>query len=910
MACPDDNALLAYAERTLPEAERATLGSHIDTCEACLAAVCAIVQTQPAEPGAEAPPTVGRYTLVELLGRGGMGAVYAAHDPQLDRKVALKIVRSPRFAEQRVRERLTREARAMARIAHPNVVTVFDAGDLDDGVFIAMELVDGDTLTSWLGAGPRSWRDIVAMFVVVGRGLVAAHAAGIVHRDFKPANVMVDRAGRAAVTDFGIAIAAEAEAIDGAAPVETTVLAGTPRYMSPEQFQTGAIDARSDQYSFGVALFEALYGSHPFGGGTVEEVRDAVLRGVLRAAPADRDVPARVHRVVARALQTRPADRFPDMASLLAALAPPARSWRWPVAGAAALGLAAIAVGLVARRAPSATPPAAQPPATGREIVVVPPFTNTTGDPRLDDTLDVTAAAVIERSSAYRAIAGVDLLDAEGALGVTDGEAAAVKIAEAKHAPVIVARGEVARVGDRFAVRLAAHGGARDVAGFSRSGDAATADEALGIAAQLARELRASLGDPAAPDAVLSPSLAAVHAWAGAQRASHGGDIETAAKGFKAALAADPGFTAAHQALATTLYNAVQRPAAIAELQAAMDGIERLSEREQLRLTSDYYAALGKYEQAISASQKLLALDPDDGMTAINIVSTAVDADDWPLALQLAKRAAERFPNVEVARANLVLTRLGNGELDAAAQAGATMLAEVPTPTAYGRLYVGLVEALRGHADRAAAAYAAIAPTEPQLADHARADLALYEGRLGDAAALLHRYVDPALAKHAPGDATAELIMLAQLELRRGDRVAAAAAARAAMGEGSARVEYMAASLAAEAGDRAGAADKVAAWSKDPSADWRVVGKLLEGDLARLGGQARHALDLYTEAGVLGGTWLAHERTARAAVAAGDAARARQELDWCIAHRGQAAVYAAPSLALLAAVLAAREALH
>src|SRR5207237_3518601 len=127
---------------------------------------------------------VGRYALVEMIGRGAMGAVYVAHDPQLDRKVALKIVRSPRYAEPEVRARLSREARAMARVTHAHVVTVYDAGELDDGVFIAMELIDGDTLARWLAAEDRPWREVVRMFVTIGRGLVAAHDAGIVHRDF------------------------------------------------------------------------------------------------------------------------------------------------------------------------------------------------------------------------------------------------------------------------------------------------------------------------------------------------------------------------------------------------------------------------------------------------------------------------------------------------------------------------------------------------------------------------------------------------------------------------------------------------------------------------------------------------------------------------------------------------------
>jgi tetratricopeptide (TPR) repeat protein len=280
---------------------------------------------------------VGRYVLGEELGAGAMGVVHAAFDPELGRRVALKLVRtSPDDPAEATRaERLVREARAMARLTHPNVVTVHDVGRAGDHVFIAMELVVGQTLTRWLAERRRSWREILAVFVDAGRGLAAAHQAGVLHRDFKPDNVLVGGDGRVRVGDFGLAHALpEASAVaastpsspDEFAPIQATGgLSGTPCYMAPEQFARGPIDARSDQFSFCVALWQALYRELPFAGETLESLASAVLLGERRAAPATPRLPAGVRRALVRGLSRDPEDRFPAMIDLLHALGGGAR---------------------------------------------------------------------------------------------------------------------------------------------------------------------------------------------------------------------------------------------------------------------------------------------------------------------------------------------------------------------------------------------------------------------------------------------------------------------------------------------------------------------------------------------------------------------------------------------------------
>ncbi|HEY1816423.1 MAG TPA: serine/threonine-protein kinase [Kofleriaceae bacterium] len=280
--------------------------------------------------------TIDRYVVLDRLGAGGMGVVLSAYDPVLDRRVAIKLLRPserPGGAEER-RTLLQREAQAMARLSHPNVVAVHDVGVIGDQLYIAMEFIDGQTLRDWLTGAVHDWREVARLFSAVGSGLFAAHAAKLVHRDFKPDNVLIGRDGRPRVVDFGL-VGGVGELADS----RRGSMMGTPGYMSPEQLRGDRSDARSDQYSFCVALYEALDSAPPF---RRDEYRDAVLSG--RVPPPPRRAPRWLGDIVLRGLQLRPEDRWPDMAALIAALArDPARSRRRALVAAAAV----IAVGLV-----------------------------------------------------------------------------------------------------------------------------------------------------------------------------------------------------------------------------------------------------------------------------------------------------------------------------------------------------------------------------------------------------------------------------------------------------------------------------------------------------------------------------------------------------------------------------------
>ncbi|MFO0551041.1 MAG: serine/threonine-protein kinase [Polyangiaceae bacterium] len=366
-SCPDPELLDAFASGRASARDRAALLTHFDECADCastaaelmrvygpsqlgpsavLVADHAIEATRPADmafPGASSRPIAHgrRYRVLDKIGEGGMGAVFVAFDAQLNRKVAYKrLFHDEHASASEQRARLLLEAQAMAKLAHPNVVAVYDVGEEDGQLFVAMELVEGMTLAQWLAIGSaarstkqaaRSEREILGAFVQAGRGLAAAHGVGLVHRDFKPDNVLVGADGRARVTDFGLARPLRAPLEDPALleldvegptrPLGRTApgaIVGTPAYMAPEQLRGAVADARADQFAFGVSLYEALYGRRPFEGRTLRELMSNVLAG--RVVPPPATAPRWQRQLFLRILALDPAARFPSMEAVLAEL--------------------------------------------------------------------------------------------------------------------------------------------------------------------------------------------------------------------------------------------------------------------------------------------------------------------------------------------------------------------------------------------------------------------------------------------------------------------------------------------------------------------------------------------------------------------------------------------------------------
>ncbi len=403
VGCPGVDTILAYVDRVLDAASCERIELHVDGCPACAAVIAHAVREQSSgarvavvastRGGPESssswsqqplPLRVGRYVVLQCIGRGGMGVVCAAFDPRLQRSVAVKLLRPDRD-DPGAAARLRREARALAALAHPNVVAVFECGALEDrdGEYLVMELIHGETLRSWCARTRPRVAAVIEAYVAAARGLGAAHAAGLVHRDFKPDNVLVGRDGRVCVTDFGLARTIAAPTVAGASKpgssdADASTLAGTPTYMAPEQRDGGVVGPASDQYALCVSLWEAIAGAGPSPGHA-------------------RRLPKRLRTVLERGLEPDPAQRWPDMAALVAALQ---RARRLPRAlvVTAVLGVAALALGVRAEAtAPAPSMVAVDCAAAGHHLDAV-----WSVDRR------ATIAAMVARAEAPAVLEGLD----------------------------------------------------------------------------------------------------------------------------------------------------------------------------------------------------------------------------------------------------------------------------------------------------------------------------------------------------------------------------------------------------------------------------------------------------------------------------------------------------------------------
>jgi len=707
--CFSESHVLQLLDGRLTPTELQAAEAHLDACADCRALVAATAAIMPAagartptagDDGAVAPgtlpPRVGRYLVRALVGTGGMSTVYAAFDPQLGRRVALKLLKPDLGRSAGSRARLVREAQAMARLQHANVVTVHDLGIVGDRLYIAMELVDGATLAQWLRAGSRGWREIARTFVAAGRGLAAAHGAGIVHRDFKPENVLVARDGSVRVTDFGVArvtalAAGEPEAPpplgDDIAALDTSLtvsgaLLGTPVYMAPEQLMGETVDARADIFSFCAALYEALYRQRPFAFRNMGELRAAVCRGQVRPPPAGHGVPDALWRVVERGLAVRPDARWPSMAELIAALEaplvdrPPPRPRRTVLFAGAALAattLVALATIFVARGRHGAD--WARKPWQRRALAAL-----VTGDGH-----DAALARVLD-----------ERLRAELALGselrVVPAEAVArIQPELAGHGLASLSRKQRALVRDRLGAQLVLAGRARtlpdgraqltvdlrdadDGRPLAWVEDAAMPDALGTLTAEVAARLRTQLAlqPPSADDearvrAAIPSTAAVAEGYAEGLEKLRRFDADGARRTLEGVLAADPQRPLAWAALAEAWhqlqYQQRQREAA----RQAFERADTLPREQRLWVEAQYREAMKEWPQAVELYRSLATFFPDNLDYGLRLADAQVAAGNPTDAAATLARLQQlpppdgNDPRIDLSRA-LARSRSGDGK--------------------------------------------------------------------------------------------------------------------------------------------------------------------------------------------------------------------------------------------------------
>jgi tetratricopeptide (TPR) repeat protein len=620
------------------------------------------------EDGALVPGTrVGRYVIRRLLGEGAMGAVYGAHDPELAREVAIKLLhsRGPASGPEKLADRMRREAHAMARLSHPNVIIVHDVGTHDGRVFVAMELVDGGTLRDWLRERQRSTREILAVMERAGRGLAAAHAAGLVHRDFKPDNVLVAKDGGVKVSDFGLARTvgaqnaahrSDADGLDDGrdlAITETGVVVGTPAYMAPEQMAGDETDARADVFAFCVCLHEALYGERPFAGSSVLELRKNIEAGALRSPPMQRRrIPARVRRAILEGLRADLSTRARSMARVLEAMKTSSpRSRLLLGATAAVVALAAIVATALALRARVETPSrfyAEGRPRPSVAILGIRADTTRAGDPALGMAVtEVLRYDLEEGGRGFRVVAADRVAQTLTDMGSAATEPLAPDVIDKLHvrldADYLVvgtlvtdasSSGRRSVLAEAKLVDTARH---TTVGSFrERADDKHVVDLGLTIGDAMRRRVRAapvSQPEAASVRARLPSGVDAQTAYAQALTEGRSQHYVQARPLLDRVIQMEPNFAFGHAELARMLMAVGFVDRAREEARVAFGLSDGLPRDERLRLELAYRRAAHEWDRALEIARAIYTFYPDDLRCGLDIAVIQSQAGDPKQAL-------------------------------------------------------------------------------------------------------------------------------------------------------------------------------------------------------------------------------------------------------------------------------------
>jgi tetratricopeptide (TPR) repeat protein len=851
-----------------------------------------------------------RYEIINLLGEGGMGAVYKALDHELDRVVALKVIRPQLASNADILARFKQELILARQITHKNVIRIFDLGMAEGTKFITMEYVEGRDLKTILKERtklpPEEAADIMLQ---VCAGLDAAHKENVVHRDLKPPNIMIDIQGRILVMDFGLALSTEA----AAGMTRTGALMGTPDYMSPEQATGDKVDARSDIFSLGIIFYEMLTGTVPF---EAESLLKTLRRRIdEKAKPPielEPQIPQALNDMIMKCLATDPADRYQSTAELLTdleifkgitpasgvtapALAMMAASstWKWITVSLAVL---LVIAGTILVWQMNKKPPAKRKTLT----VLVADFANQTGDTVFGGSLEPMFNIALEGATFISAFNRGEARKLAGHLPhPTDklDEQSARLIALSQSLGAIVT-GSLTHQGKGYKLSVKAIDAVSGKGIGSADVNAATKDAVLLAVPKLAARIRKALGDATPESAQLTASLGAftaaslevVHQYGIAMEQQFAGKMEEALRSFSKAAELDPNFARAYSGMSATSGNLGRLADAEKYIKLAMQHVDRMTERERMRTRGLYYRGVGDWPKCIEEYGELVKQYPADyiGHAMLGVCFGA--SRNIPKALEEARRAVEIFPRGAGQRMNLSLFASYAGDFPAGEREAQTVLQTNPS---YEKAYLTLAYSQLGQGQSAQAAETyqkleKISALGASLGASGLGDLALYEGRFSDAVQILEKAAAVDLAsKNAR--AVEKLVALAYAQLLRGEkRRAVDAAERATANTKRADIRFLAARIFVEAGELARARKLAAGLATELSADPQAYAKLIDGDVALKGGNAREAIKAFSEAKALADTWLGRFDLGRAYVEAGSFGEADSEFDRCIKRRGEA----------------------
>ena len=849
----------------------------------------------------------GRYEIHQLLGQGGMGAVYKAYDTELERMVGLKVIRPELAGNIKVLRRFKQELILARQVTHKNVIRIFDLGSAEGMKFITMEFIDGRDLSSLVEEKRQAPLEAVMIMRQVCRALEAAHGEGVIHRDLKPQNIMVNESGRVWVMDFGLARSMETHGL-----TQTGSVLGTPAYMSPEQAKGTKLDTRSDLFSFGIIFYEMLTGVLPF---EADTILGSLLKRTQEAPKPPRElnpeIPQELNDLVMKCLAIDPANRYQTAGEVLpvldrmagdttvseyevAAHAKRLRSWQWLAGGMAGLLVVALLIGLVTRGRTAKTP-AGSRKALG---VIVADFDNRTGEPIFSGTLEPTFGLALEGATFIATYPRSQMMRVAAQVkpGAAQINAELARLIATREGISVVIEGSINKNGDGYVVGAQAVDAVNGKVLASEQKKAGDKGAVLGATTKLAAGLRTKLGDAtpealqvAAAETFTAASLEAAHSYSVAQDLRYSGKVADSIEQYLKAIELDPNLGSAHANLALAYYSLGQRDKAEEYYQRAMAKIDRMSEREKYRARGAYYLTVKSPDKAIEQFTALLKQYPADAAGLNNLAYAYQLRRDMPRAMAEARRGLEIYPKSLIARNNLAHYALYAGEFTTAEQE-----ARAVAETGYLKSYMALALSLLadGKIQESAETYGRLEKVSPlgaSLAAGGLADLALYEGRTADAIALLEKSLPVDLAAKDNTAAARKTIGIALAHLTAGRKPAAVAAADRAVGLSKEEsILCLAGLVDVEAGQEAKARAIVAEFEKHFEPEPQSYGKLLDAAAALKRGKAPEAIKLLEEASKLTDSWLGRLLLGRAYLAAGAFTEAHAELDRCLRRRGEA----------------------
>lgn len=860
-----------------------------------------------------------RYEILEMLGEGGMGAVYKARDNELDRIIALKVIRPELASNPEILQRFKQELVLARQVTDRNIIRIFDLGEADGIRFITMEYVEGTSLYQILREhGKLSVKESAEIIEQVLTGLKAAHREGVIHRDLKPGNIMRDRQGRILVMDFGLARSLESDGM-----TKTGAVLGTMEYMSPEQAMGAAIDPRSDLFTVGLIFFELLTGKMPFKAETaLASLLKRVNERAISVQSLENAVPVPIEKIVGKCLEREPAQRYQSAQEIIddikkwegagAAASlhfPPVHTWgrdvpwHW-IGGIGAVIVLAVTGFLLRGRffgakseARIETPRSGSAPVS----VLVADFQNNTSDPIFDGTLEPMFNVALEGASfidAFNRGAARQLAEKlPNPTSKLDEKAARLVAVDQGISAIVIGSLDLRGTGYELSAKAV-----DAVTGKVLVNDHITAenkDQLLLDVPKLAFPIRQALGDNTPESIQLAASqgtfkvsnLEAAHQYSIGMEQQAAGKMEEALQSFSSAVQLDPNFARAHAAMAAVAGNLGQTQNAEKYAKLAMEHVDRMTERERYFVRGMYYMNAANWQKCVEEYGDLVKQYSADQFGENNLAICYARLHNMPKAMEEGKKALQLAPKDAAARLNSSLYSCYATAFDGCEQEAEKVFELNPN---YEEAFLALAYAQTGknQLSKATETYQKLEKVSPwgsSLAASGMANLALYEGRFREAAETLEKGAAVDISAKKP-DATADkFAMLSYAQLLRGDKTSAAAAADKALANShSVKIQFLAARAFVEAGQTAKARKLAATLASELGAEPQAYAKLISGEIALKDHDARPALQLFSGANDLLDTWIGRFDLGRAYLDAGAFAEADSEFDRCIRRRGEA----------------------